>query len=50
MLDDLAEKGEAITLLKVNGLAAKDCNFNLIPGRRFAFEPQPAREQLQSLD
>ncbi len=33
MLDDLARKGEAITLLKLNGLAVEDCNFNLVPGR-----------------
>lgn len=33
MLDDLARKGEAIMLLKLNGLAAEDCNFNLVPGQ-----------------
>ncbi|MFM0659975.1 hypothetical protein [Paraburkholderia sediminicola] len=32
MLDDLARKGEAIMLLKLNGLATEDCNFNLVPG------------------
>ena len=39
MLDDLAEKGEAINLLKLNGLQAEDCNFELTPGERFVFEP-----------
>lgn len=40
MLDDLAEKGQAIVLLKLNGLPAKDCNFNLLPGERFMYEPK----------
>lgn len=35
MLADLIEKGRAINTLKQNGLAAADCNFNLVPGRRF---------------
>jgi hypothetical protein len=39
MLDDLAEKAEAIILLKLNGLPAEDCNFRLTPGMRFVFEP-----------
>jgi hypothetical protein len=38
MLDDLAEKGEAINTLKRNGLPAADCNFNLVPGEEFVFE------------
>lgn len=38
MLVDLAEKGEAINILKRNGLAAVDCNFNLVPGEDFVFE------------
>lgn len=42
MLDDLAQKGEAITLLKHNGLAVEDCNFNLVPGRVVA-APQIGR-------
>jgi hypothetical protein len=43
MLDDLAEKGEAIVLLKLNGLPAEDCNFRLNPGERFVHEPTPSR-------
>jgi hypothetical protein len=42
MLEDLAEKGEAIIRLKQDGLAAKDCNFNLVPGERFVFQPDTA--------
>jgi hypothetical protein len=34
MLDDLATKGDAIMLLKRNGLAPEDCNFALAPGQR----------------
>lgn len=41
MLDDLAEKGEAIILLKLNGLSAEDCNFSLIPGEPFVYESNP---------
>jgi hypothetical protein len=33
MLEDIAQKGAAITLLKRGGLAPEDCNFNLVPGR-----------------
>lgn len=40
MLDDLAKKGEAITILKLNGLPPEECNFNLVPGRKFMFDPQ----------
>lgn len=40
MLVDLAEKGQAINTLKKNGLPAADCNFNLVPGEEFVFEPQ----------
>lgn len=39
MLDDLAQKGEAIVLLKLKGLPREECNFNLIPGRKFVFCP-----------
>lgn len=39
MLGDLAEKDEVITLLKMNGLPAADCNFKLVPGERFVYEP-----------
>lgn len=39
MLEDLVEKGEAIVLLKLNGLAPEDCNFKLTPGKPFVFEP-----------
>jgi hypothetical protein len=38
VLDDLALKGEAIVMLKLNGLAPEDCNFRLTPGRPFVFE------------
>ena len=38
MLTDLAEKGEAIILLKLNGLPAEDCNFRLTPGQPFVFD------------
>lgn len=40
MLVDLAEKGEAINLLKSGGLSAADCNFNLVPGEKFVFHPR----------
>ena len=33
MLEDIAHKGAAITLLKRGGLAPEDCNFDLVPGR-----------------
>lgn len=38
MIQDLAEKGQAINSLKNGGLAAADCNFNLIPGEEFIFD------------
>lgn len=38
MLNDLAEKGEAIELLRLNGLPAEDCNFKLTPGRPFVVD------------
>jgi len=44
MLDDLAEKAEAIFHLKQNGLPPKDSNFNLVPGEPFAFNPPGARQ------
>ncbi|MCD9008231.1 hypothetical protein LDO31_18750 [Luteimonas sp. XNQY3] len=44
MLDDLAKKGEAIILLRLNGLPAEDCNFNLVPGQRFVFDPKDAMQ------
>ena len=40
MLDDLAEKGQAIALLKSNGLSADACDFRLVPGERFVFDPE----------
>jgi hypothetical protein len=43
MLDDLAEKSEAIVLLKLNGLPAEDCNFKLTPGERFVYESKIIR-------
>lgn len=39
ILNDLAKKGEAIILLRLNGLPPEDCNFNLVPGQRFVFDP-----------
>jgi len=39
MLQDLAEKAESINTLKRNGLPPEDCNFNLVPGEKFAFAP-----------
>jgi hypothetical protein len=40
MLIDLAEKGEGINRLKSGGLPPEDCNFNLVPGEKFSFDPQ----------
>lgn len=37
MLEDLANKGAAIELLKQGGLAAEDCNFQLTPGPLLRF-------------
>lgn len=45
MLDDLAEKGEAIVLLKLNGLPGEDCNFRLTPGEPFVYESGPSRPE-----
>ncbi|WP_206818154.1 hypothetical protein [Chroococcus sp. FPU101] len=39
MLQDLASKTNAINLLKLNGLKAEDCNFNLVPDKEFVFNP-----------
>lgn len=39
LLVDLAEKGEAINRLKRSGLRAEDCNFDLVPGVPFVFNP-----------
>lgn len=38
MLEDLAEKGNVINMLKKGGLPAEDCNFNLVPGEKFVFD------------
>lgn len=38
VLADLAEKGEAINLLKSDGLPAANCNFSLVPGEQFLFD------------
>ncbi|MEI6430323.1 MAG: hypothetical protein WCO45_18360 [Pseudanabaena sp. ELA607] len=38
MLQDLESKANAINLLKLIGLKAEECNFNLIPGKKFVFE------------
>ncbi|GLT19560.1 hypothetical protein GCM10007938_33420 [Vibrio zhanjiangensis] len=40
MLQDLESKSKSINLLKVNGLKAEDCNFNLVPGEKFEFNPE----------
>ena len=40
ILQDLESKGNAINLLKLNGLKAEDCNFNLVPGEEFEFNPE----------
>jgi len=40
MLADLAEKGEAINRVRKSGLPAEDCNFNLVPGQQFVFNPE----------
>jgi hypothetical protein len=42
MLVDLAEKAEAINLLKSDGLPGADCNFNLVPGEQFVFDARAA--------
>ncbi len=39
MLQDLTDKAETINALKRNGLPPEDCNFNLVPGEKFAFTP-----------
>lgn len=39
MLADLAEKGDAINRLKRDGRPGADCNFNLVPGEEFVFDP-----------
>lgn len=38
MLNDIAEKGAQITLLKRRGLPPEECNFRLVPGEPFVFE------------
>lgn len=40
MLVDLAKKGDAINRLKSDGLSGADCNFNLVPGEEFVFDPE----------
>ncbi|WP_139032143.1 hypothetical protein [Comamonas thiooxydans] len=42
MLTDLTKKGREINALKAGGLAAKDCNFNLVPGDEGAVLPAPS--------
>ncbi|WP_323161880.1 hypothetical protein [Pseudomonas fluorescens] len=39
ILDDLAEKANTINHLKRSGLPPEDCNFELIPGQPFVFDP-----------
>jgi len=48
MFDDLVEKGEEIYFVKAGGLPAEDCNFNLVPGERFVFDPNAARHSTAS--
>lgn len=38
MLNDLVIKAKEINKLKLNGLKAEDCNFNLVPGDKFVFK------------
>ncbi len=40
MLRDLGNKAKSINLLKLNGLKQDDCNFNLVPGEEFVFNPK----------
>jgi len=40
MLEDLIQKGRAIMVLKLGGLAPEDCNFNLVPGQPFIESPK----------
>ncbi len=37
MFSDLAEKGDSITMLRLNGLPPEERNYRLIPGERFVF-------------
>jgi hypothetical protein len=46
MLDDLAQKGGAITLLKLKGLPASECNFALIPGEPFFYPTTPPQGEI----
>jgi len=48
MFDDLVEKGEEIYFVKAGGLPAEDCNFNLVPGERFVFDSNAARQSTAS--
>lgn len=48
MLEDIAQKGAAITLHKRNGLKPEDCNFNLVPGRPFEHPQFMAMVRAQS--
>jgi hypothetical protein len=45
MLVDLAEMAGTINLLKGGGIPAADCNFNLIPGKQFVFNPRAAASE-----
>ncbi len=42
ILKDLGEKADTINYLKLSGLPPEDCNFDLIPGQPFIFNPKPA--------
>lgn len=42
MLVDLAVQAKGINTLKMNGLAAEYCNFNLVPGEKFVLDSRGA--------
>jgi hypothetical protein len=44
MVADLSEKGAVINRLKRSGLRAEDCNFDLVPGQPFVFNPAGSGE------
>lgn len=46
MLDDLAAKAAQINVLKASGLPPEECNFNLVPGKRFVFDPDRPESEL----
>lgn len=44
LLADLCEKKDIINRLKKSGLAAEDCNFDLIPGQPFVFNSEKTND------